>query len=189
MAITSSVRTPNKPVNKRVLLRELLLSVLTFRLPIYLLKLSSYYVVNHLISKSKAQIGIDCNIHPTVLIREPQNIIIGSGCYFNHNTIITGGHDKAKVIIGNKVQTGPNVGFYAANHNYENPSIPIKEQGYYEADIIVEDDVWIGANSIITSGVKIGKGSVIGAGSVVTKDIPPYSVAVGSPAKVVKKRE
>lgn len=184
-----STHSSNTKVNKSTLFREIFLSCISFRLPLYLVKLTSYYVVNHLITKNKAQIGPNSNIHPTVLIREPKNVIIGSGCYFNHNTIITGGHGNAKVVIGDNVQTGPNVCFYAANHNYENPSIPIKEQGYYEADIIVEDDVWIGANSIITSGVKIGKGSVVGAGSVVTKDIPPYSIAVGSPAKVIKKRE
>ena len=54
--------------------------------------------------------------------------------------------------------------------------------------IIVEDDVWIGMNAIILSGVKIGKGAVIGAGSVVSKDIPPYAIAVGNPCKVVKYR-
>ena len=90
--------------------------------------------------------------------------------------------------IGNYVQTGPNVAFYVANHNIINVGIPIKEQGYREADIIIEDDVWIGANSVITSGVHIGKGAVIGAGSVVTQDIPAFVIAVGTPAHVIKSR-
>ena len=55
--------------------------------------------------------------------------------------------------------------------------------------IIIEDDCWLGSHVTVTKGVRIGKGSVIGANSVVTKDIPPYSVAVGTPAKVIKKRE
>lgn len=54
--------------------------------------------------------------------------------------------------------------------------------------IVIEDDVWIAARVNVMAGVTIGKGSVIGAGSVVTKDIPPYSIAVGTPAKVIKKR-
>ena len=54
--------------------------------------------------------------------------------------------------------------------------------------IIVEDDVWIGESAIIMAGVHIGRGAVIGAGAVVTKDVPPYAVAVGTPAKVVKYR-
>ena len=69
-----------------------------------------------------------------------------------------------------------------------NSGVPIKEQGYREADIIIEDDVWIGANSVITSGVHVGKGAIIGAGSVVTKNIPSYAIAAGTPAKVIKQR-
>lgn len=147
-----------------------------------------YYATNNVIAKGMMQIGKGTNIRPTVFIREPRNIIIGNYTRLNHNTMIIGGHDKAKVIIGNNVLTGPNVCFFASNHNYEDPNIPITDQGYYEADIIVEDDVWIGANSVITAGVTIGKGSIIGAGSVVTKDIPPYSIAGGCPAKIIKKR-
>lgn len=151
-------------------------------------KLFGYYLVNYVVGRNMAKIGSNTNIHPTVIIREGQNVEIGNNCYFNHNTILTGGHTNGKLIIGNYVQTGPNVGFFVANHNYANPNIPIKEQGYLEKNIVIEDDVWIGANSIITSGVRIGKGAVIGAGSVVTHDIPPYSIAVGSPAKVIKQR-
>ncbi len=176
------------PVNRSSLIKDIIRQTITLRIPVYLAKLGVYYITNHLINRSKAKIGKNNNIHPTVFIREPRNVIIGNGCYFNHNTVITGGHGDAKVIIGDNVQTGPNVGFFAANHNYENPDIPIKEQGYYEADIIVEDDVWIGANSIVTAGVRIGEGAVIGAGSVVTKDIPAFSIAAGCPAKVLKKR-
>ena len=57
-----------------------------------------------------------------------------------------------------------------------------------KGDIIIENDVWIGANSTIMSGIRIGNGSVVAAGSTVTKDIPPYSIVAGNPAKVVKKR-
>jgi len=54
--------------------------------------------------------------------------------------------------------------------------------------VVIEDDTWIGANTLILKNVRIGEGSIIGAGSVVTKDIPPYSIAVGNPAKVIKQR-
>jgi acetyltransferase-like isoleucine patch superfamily enzyme len=56
-------------------------------------------------------------------------------------------------------------------------------------EVVIEDDVWLGYNVIVLPGVTIGKGSVIGAGSVVSKDIPPYSIAIGNPARVIKKRE
>ncbi len=169
--------------------KQILKSFVNLSFFLHFIRLFGYYTVNYVVGRSTAKVGKHTNIHPTVIIREGQNVEIGNHCYFNHNTILTGGHSDGKLIIGDYVQTGPNVGFFVANHHYLNPAIPIKKQGYDEADIIVGDDVWIGANSIITSGVRIGKGAVIGANSVVTKDIPPYSVAAGCPAKIIRKRE
>lgn len=177
-----------KPASKINWVLQIIWSVLNFSLFKVSLRLCLYYIVNYVVGRNKARIGKNTNIHPTVIIREGQNVEIGDNCYFNHNTIMIGGHSNGKLIIGNYVQTGPNVGFFVANHHYADPTKPIKSQGYDEDDIIVEDDVWIGANSIVTSGVKIGKGSVIGANSVVTKDIPPFSVAAGCPVKVIKRR-
>jgi acetyltransferase-like isoleucine patch superfamily enzyme len=92
------------------------------------------------------------------------------------------------ISIGNNVMISPRVSIYAENHVFEDANIPMKEQGVTQAPVIIEDDCWIASNSIILAGVTIGKGSVIAAGSVVTKDIPPYSVAAGVPAKVIKQR-
>lgn len=170
------------------MIKKFLWYTFTLKIPCYLFKLQAYFVVNHLFGKITAQIGKNNNIHPTVILREARNIIIGNNNYFNHNNVLHAGHGTGKLIIGNNVLTGPNVAFFVHNHNFENPDIPINKQGYYEEDIIIEDDVWIGCGSVITSGVTIGRGSIIGAGSVVTKSIPPYSIAVGAPAKVVKKR-
>lgn len=178
----------NQKLNKRKIIKDLLFLLVTFKIPIYLCKLITYYVVNHLRGKNYAKIGKKTNIHPTVLLREAHNIIIGDNCYFNHNTILTGGHGNEKLIIGNNVMTGPNVSFFVANHNFENLDRPINSQGYYEKSIIIEDDVWIGAGTVVTSGVTIGKGCVIGAGSVITHDIPPYSIAAGTPTKVIHSR-
>ena len=63
------------------------------------------------------------------------------------------------------------------------------DQGFVIAEVVIEDDVWIGSGVQINKGVRIGKGSIIGSGSVVTKDIPPYSVAAGVPCQVLKKRQ
>ena len=98
-----------------------------------------------------------------------------------HNTII------GPVHIGNQVNLAQGVVISGLNHNYQDTNKPISEQGVSTNLITIQDDVWVGANAVIAAGVTIGKHCVIGAGSVVTKDILDYSVAVGNPAKVIKK--
>jgi len=97
------------------------------------------------------------------------------------NTII------GPVTISDNVNIGQNVTISGLNHNYADPSKTISEQGIDTSPIKIENDVWIGANSVVLPGILIGKHSIIGAGSVVTKDVPSYSVAVGNPAKVIKR--
>jgi galactoside O-acetyltransferase len=76
----------------------------------------------------------------------------------------------------------------AVNHVFDDLQRPIREQGITAQGIVIEDDVWLGAGVTVVDGVTIGRGSIIGAGAVVTTDIPPYSIAVGIPAKPVKDR-
>lgn len=102
------------------------------------------------------------------------------------------------LIIGNYCSISVGVKFLlGGNHNYNTiSSYPFKvmmfktesEEAFSKGKIIIEDDVWIGMDVTILSGVRVGKGSVIGTGSVVAKDIEPYSIVVGNPAKIIKKR-
>jgi galactoside O-acetyltransferase len=110
-------------------------------------------------------IDVETFIGPNVCIAGPGNIKIGKRCMIAANS-----------------------GIYANNHNFTNPILPIKYQGVSRKGIVIEDDCWLGHGVTVLDGVTIGKGSVIGAGAVVTKDIPPFSVAVGTPARVIKSR-
>lgn len=93
------------------------------------------------------------------------------------------------VTIGKNVMMGQEVIIYTTRHNDNRIDIPMMEQGMGQVlPVRIGDDVWIGGRVIILPGVTIGNGCIIGAGAVVTKDIPPYSVAVGVPAKVVRHR-
>ena len=99
-----------------------------------------------------------------------------------------------EVHIGDDVITGPHVFISDYNHEYADPELPIRLQGnrivktsdFTRGGVSIGDGSWIGTNSVIAGSIKVGKHCVIGANSVVTKDIPDYSVAVGSPARVVK---
>ena len=74
------------------------------------------------------------------------------------------------------------------DHKYADLTMPIKDQGISKARVRIEPDVWIGTKVTVTSGVVIGQGAVVGANAVVTRDLPPYSVSVGVPARVIKDR-
>lgn len=122
-------------------------------------------------------IGRRCRIHKNTVIGNYSGI--GYGCEVNNG-----------VTIGENVMMGPEVLIYTQNHRMDDPDVPMRTQGMRDLKpVLIEDDVWIGARVCILPGVTIGKGSVIGACAVVARDIPPYSVAVGNPARVVKTRK
>ncbi len=109
------------------------------------------------------------------------NISVGKNFYSNHNLVIL---DCAKVSFGNNVFIAPNCGFYTAGHPLEASE---RNKGLeYARPITVGDNVWFGANVSVLPGVTIGDNCVIGAGSVVNKDIPANSLAVGNPCKVIR---
>ena len=110
------------------------------------------------------------------------DVFIGDNCGIGLSNVIIG-----PVKLGNYVMLAQNIVISGLNHGYEDVTLPPRIQKVVTKQIIIEDNVWIGANCVITAGVTIGKHSVIGAGSVVTKDIPQFSVAVGNPARVIKK--
>jgi len=90
------------------------------------------------------------------------------------------------VTIGNDIRLAQNVVLSGLNHNYTDISLPIHAQGVSTAPIVIEDETWIGSNAVIVAGVTVGKHCIVAAGSVVTKSVPPYSVVVGNPARVLK---
>jgi acetyltransferase-like isoleucine patch superfamily enzyme len=112
-------------------------------------------------------------------------IFVGRNCFFGEYTCIRG---QGGVHIGDGVYTGTQVNIAAVNHVFTDPDKFIKDQGITAEGITIEDDVWLGSNVTVVDGVTIGKGSVVGAGAVVTKSLPPYSIAVGVPARAVQSR-
>ena len=108
------------------------------------------------------------------------NIEIGENFYANHNLVIL---DANKVKFGDNVFIAPNCGFYTAGHPI---NADMRKEGLeYAKPIEIGNDVWIGGNVAVLPGVKIGNNVVIGAGSIVNKDIPSNSVAVGNPCRVI----
>lgn len=91
------------------------------------------------------------------------------------------------IIIEDDVMMGSGVSIYVNNHRFDRRDIPLIDQGHYPAkQVVLEQGCWVGANCILLPGVTIGRNAVVGAGSVVTRSIPPYCVAAGNPARVLK---
>lgn len=109
------------------------------------------------------------------------NIHSGENVYFNVNCVVL---DTMKITIGNNVFFGPGAHVYTATHPLDHIARRKEENS---KPVTIGNDCWIGGQAVICPGVAIGDGCVIGAGAVVTKDIPPYSLAVGNPAKVIRK--
>jgi len=127
--------------------------------------------------------GNNVNIQPKAVIA--RRVKIGDFSGVGKASLIQG-----NVTIGEHVMMGPEVYIYTQNHCFDNIDIPMDSQSFCEEKSVeIEDDVWIGSRVTILPGVTVGKGSVIGASAVVTKDVPPYSVVAGNPAKVVKTRK
>lgn len=126
--------------------------------------------------------GDEVFIEPPFRVDYGCNISVGERFYSNFNLTIL---DCGLVTIGDRVMFGPNVSIMAATHETEVQSR--RENIEYAKPVVIGDDCWIGGHVVILPGVTIGQGCTIAASSVVTKDIPPWSVAMGTPARVVKK--
>ena len=121
-----------------------------------------------------------------------RNIYLGNNVSIGGNAMFM--CTRARIVVGNNVMFGPRVSIITGGHRMDilgKYMIDIKDKDKRpedDRDIVICDDVWVGANSIILRGVTVGEGSVIAAGSVVTKDVIPYSIVGGSPARILKMR-
>lgn len=144
-------------------------------------------ISNKIWQEMRKSLFADCGSH----------VVIGRNCTFTYDHIYIGNHvhigerasfiaSRSCIYIGNNVMFGPNVTIRGGNHRTDvvgEYMIRVKEKlPENDRDVIIQCDVWVGCNATILAGVTIGEGSIIGAGSLVTKDVPPYTVLVGSPA-------
>lgn len=133
-----------------------------------------------------AKVGREITYYPGIKINPARNIVIGDNVDLAWGVLITTG---GGVEIGERVLIGYRTQILSANHTIPPNRGRIFGAGHNPEKIVIENDVWIGANCIITAGVRIGEGAVVAAGSVVTKDVPSFTIVGGVPAKIIKVRD
>jgi acetyltransferase-like isoleucine patch superfamily enzyme len=125
-----------------------------------------------------------CRLHVFNYREIPQaGIRLGRRTFVGEGTVMRG---QGGIVIGDNVLFAPRVQVLAVDHVFTDPQLPIMDQGITAQGIVIEDNCWIGAGAIVLDGVRIGRGSCVGAGAVVTKSVPPHSLAVGVPARVIR---
>ncbi len=151
--------------------------------------------------------GSDCVFETGVLVFHPENIELGNNVYVGHYTILKAYfknkmrigdetwigqqaffHSAGGIDIGARVGIGPGVRILTSSHQEGGRDVPIFNAPVEFAPVVIEDDCDIGVGAIVMPGVTVGRGAQIGAGAVVTSDVPPYAVAAGVPARVLRER-
>ncbi len=134
------------------------------------------------------QVGNNFSVCSNVKIfAEEGKMIFGKNFFANYNCFFTA--DGGSLTFGDNCLIGPDVFISSRNHNFQRKDHPINTQGYTGKSTTIGNDVWIGVKAIILPGITIGDGAVIAGGSVVTKDVEPYKIVAGVPAKVIGQRE
>jgi acetyltransferase-like isoleucine patch superfamily enzyme len=154
-----------------------------------------------------AAAGPDCVFETGVLIFHPENVYLGANVYVGHYAILKGYyknrleigdeswigqqcflHSAGGLRIGRQVGIGPGVKILTSQHTEAGRAIPIYNAPVEFKPVVIEDGADIGAGAVLLPGITVGKGAQVGAGAVVTRDIPAYTIAAGSPAKVMRAR-
>ncbi len=151
--------------------------------------------------------GEDCVFEPGVLVFHPENVSLGRNVYVGHGTILKGYHknelrigDQAWIgqqcffhaagglTIGARVGIAPCVKILTSQHEEAGRETPVLFSPIAFAPVVVEEDADVGIGAIVLPGVTIGRGAIVGAGAVVTRDVPPFAVVAGNPARVLRTR-
>lgn len=131
-------------------------------------------------------LGHDCRIGHSCVFATWHGIRFGDRCSLTHGALVFCG---AGLDVGNDVYIGPGVKLLGDGHNADDTLTSMGNQGVYSRKIVIADDVWLGGGCIILAGVHIGEGSIVAAGAVVNRNVEPFSIVGGVPARLLKMRK
>jgi acetyltransferase-like isoleucine patch superfamily enzyme len=162
-------------------------SLLSPRSWLHALRLLHYYNYSHVQERRRLQLGAGTRMAPNVSFRNGARIQIGHDCHLGERCYLWAGDSSGRIVLGNYVSLAPEVFITASDYQFV-AGLPFRQQPKRERDVLIGNDVWLGARAVVTAGVEIGDGCIVGAGAVVTKDLPPNSIAAGVPARVIAQR-
>lgn len=153
-----------------------------------LFRLVHYFNYTHVAERRKVTMGRGVRFAPNVSLANGERITIGDGAHISSRCHIWAGDNTGRITIGEHTLLAPDVFLTASDYRFDLGE-RVWDQPSRERDIVVGSNAWLGARVIVVAGVEIGDGCIVGAGAVVTQSIPPWSIAVGVPAKVVGERK
>jgi acetyltransferase-like isoleucine patch superfamily enzyme len=154
----------------------------------HMVRILHFYNYAHVRPRRSVTLAAGATLAPNVSLRNGERIEVGAGTHVGEHAFLWAGDGSGRITIGENCRLGPGVFLTASDYGMQ-PDMAIAEQPRNEADIVLGDDVWLGARVFVGAGVTIGSGSVVSANSVVTRDLPPGVIAVGIPARVVRRRD
>ncbi|MEA2147485.1 MAG: hypothetical protein QOG59_3072 [Solirubrobacteraceae bacterium] len=135
--------------------------------------------------RALAGCGPNFEVSQHAVLKFPDNLRVGANVFINRGVFITA---RAPISIGDNTIIGPYTIINSGDHGYMDVDLPIRRQGHVSRPITIGSDVWIGAHAVITKGAVLGDGCVVAANAVVSRDVPPYTVVGGVPARTIKLR-
>lgn len=166
---------------------RLMLSLLDPGTYVHVVRVLHFYGYSHVRPRRRVTLGAGATIAPNVSLRNGERITIGARTKVGERAYLWAGDSHGRITIGEDCRLGPEV-FVTASDYGMLPDEKIAYQPRNERDILIGDDVWLGARVFVAAGVEIGDGCVVSANSAVTRSLPAGSVAVGVPARVVRRR-